>query len=106
VRLRELEARYGVDKLTAVMGALQDYSEARMRAAIRQVPDGTYHGEDWVDDDGISETPLPVRVAVTVQGDSIQLDFAGTAPQVATNLNAPFASTVSAALSAVKAALT
>ena len=106
VRLQELATRYGVNKLTAVMAALQDYSEARMRAAIRQVPDGTYHGEDTVDDDGISDQPLPVRVAVTVQGDSIALDFAGTAPQVPTNLNAPFASTVSAALSAVKAALT
>ncbi len=105
-RLRELAARYGADKLTAVMAALQDYSEARMRAAISRVPDGVYHGEDMVDDDGISEAPLPVRVAVTVKGDTIALDFAGTAPQVGTNLNAPFASTISAALSAVKAALT
>jgi N-methylhydantoinase B len=106
VRLRELAGRYGVDRLSAVMAALQDYSEARMRAAIRQVPDGVYQGEDCVDDDGIGDAPLPVRVAVTVAGDSIALDFAGTAPQVATNLNAPFASTISAALSAVKAALT
>ncbi|MCX7384264.1 MAG: hydantoinase B/oxoprolinase family protein [Alphaproteobacteria bacterium] len=105
-RLRELAARYGAEKLTAVMAALQDYSEARMRAAISRVPDGVYHGEDMVDDDGISEAPLPVRVAVTVKGDTIALDFAGTAPQVGTNLNAPFASTISAALSAVKAALT
>ncbi len=105
-RLRELAARYGAEKLTAVMAALQDYSEARMRAAISRVPDGVYHGEDMVDDDGISEAPLPVRVAVTVKGDTIALDFGGTAPQVGTNLNAPFASTISAALSAVKAALT
>jgi N-methylhydantoinase B len=106
VRVRELAARYGAEKLTAVMGALQGYSEARMRAAIRRVPDGVYVGEDAVDDDGISEAQLPVRATVTVQGDTIGIDFAGTAPQVATNLNAPFASTISAALSAVKAALT
>lgn len=106
VRLQELAARYGTEKLTAVMAALQDYSEARMRAAIAQVPDGVYHGEDMVDDDGIGDTPLPVKVTVTVTGEQIALDFAGTAPQVGSNLNAPFASTVSAALSAVKAALT
>ncbi len=105
-RVRELAGRYGVDKLTAVMAALQEYSETRMRAAIAQVPDGVYRGQDAVDDDGISTEPLPVCVTVTVTGYSLQLDFAGTAPQVATNLNAPFASTVSAALSAVKAALT
>jgi N-methylhydantoinase B len=106
VRVRELAARYGVEKLTAVMAALQDYSEARMRAAIAQVPDGVYYGEDRLDDDGIGEEPLPVRVSVSVAGDAIALDFAGTAPQVGSNLNAPFASTISAALSAVKAALT
>ncbi|MBS0561234.1 MAG: hydantoinase B/oxoprolinase family protein [Proteobacteria bacterium] len=105
-RLVELARRYGADKVAAVMAALQDYSEARMRAAIRAVPDGVYRGEDILDDDGITEAPIPVRVAVTVAGESIALDFAGTAPQVACNLNAPFASTISAALSAVKAALT
>lgn len=105
-RLRELARRYGADKLRAVMAALQDYSEARMRAAIATVPDGVYHGEDVVDDDGISDTPLPVRVTVTVAADCIDVDFAGTAAQIGSNLNAPFASTVSAALSAVKAALT
>jgi N-methylhydantoinase B len=106
VRLKELAARYGVSTLNQVMAALLDYSETRMRAAIAQVPDGVYHGEDLVDDDGIGSEPLPVRVSVTVSGDSIALDFSGSAPQVATNLNAPFASTLSAALSAVKAALT
>lgn len=106
VRLRELADRYGTEKLSAVMAALQDYSETRMRTAILSVPDGVYHGEDMVDDDGIGDEPLPVRVSVTVAGDTIALDFTGSAPQVATNLNAPFASTVSAALSAVKAALT
>ena len=45
-RLRELAARYGTETVTAVMAALQDYSEQRMRAAIRAVPDGIYHGED------------------------------------------------------------
>ena len=105
-RLKELASRYGAEKLTAVMQALQDYSESRMRAAIRAVPDGVYHGEDAVDDDGVSDTPLPIRAAVTVRDDSIAIDFAGSSPQVRSNLNAPLASTMSAALSAVKAALT
>ncbi|GGC46116.1 hydantoinase B/oxoprolinase family protein [Chelatococcus reniformis] len=105
-RIVELAQRYGADKLTAVMGMLLDYSEARMRAAIRQIPAGVYVGEDAVDDDGLSETPLPVRATVTVEGDAIAIDFDGTAPQVRRNLNAPFAATVSAALSCVKAALT
>jgi N-methylhydantoinase B len=88
------------------MAALQDYSEARMRAAIRDVPDGVYRGEDAVDDDGDSDAPLPVRATVTVRGDTVAVDFAGTAPQVRRHLNSPFASTISAALSCVKAVLT
>ncbi|WP_298957320.1 hydantoinase B/oxoprolinase family protein [uncultured Methylobacterium sp.] len=105
-RLTELAGRYGVATLRAVMAALLDYSETRMRAAIRTVPDGVYHGEDAVDDDGISDAPLPVKATVTVSGDSIAIDFAGTAPQVRRNLNVPFAATVSASLSCVKGVLT
>jgi N-methylhydantoinase B len=77
-----------------------------MRSAIAQVPDGVYFGEDAVDDDGDTDTPLVVRSKVTVSCESILVDFAGTAPQVRRNLNSPFASTVSAALSCIKAALT
>lgn len=106
LRMQELAKRYGVDKLRATMAALQDYSETRMRTAIAAVPDGVYVGEDAVDDDGISDAPLPVRATVTVKGESISVDFSGTSPQVRTNLNAPFASTVSATVSAIKAALT
>ena len=105
-RMIELAERYGPATLKAVMAALLDYSETRMRAAIRAVPDGTYHGADAVDDDGITDEPLPVKAAVTIAGDSVSIDFTGTAPQVRRNLNVPFAATVSAALSCVKAVLT
>jgi N-methylhydantoinase B len=105
LRVQELAERYGVQKVLTTMAALQDYSEARMRAAIEAVPDGVYRGEDMVDDDGVNDTPLKVCSTVTVKGDSITVDFEGTAPQVRSNLNAPFASTVSAAVSCIKAAL-
>ena len=105
-RIHELAERYGADKVVAAMAALQDYSEARMRAAIRAVPDGVYRGEDAVDDDGDGDVPLPVVATVTVRGDEVAVDFAGTAPQVRRHLNSPFASTISAALSCVKAVLT
>lgn len=106
LRIQELAQRYGVGKVKATMAALQDYSERRMRAAIAAVPDGTYHGEAFLDDDGLGSGPLPVRAAVTIAGDSITVDFAGTAPQVGTNINAPFASVISASVSCLKAALT
>ncbi len=106
MRVQELAERYGIEKVQAAMAALQDYSETRMRAAIRAVPDGVYKGEEALDDDGEGETPVVVRSTVTVAGDSITVDFTGTDRQVGRNLNAPFASTISASVSALKAALT
>ena len=101
-RVKQLCARYDVETVTAVMDSHLDYSERRMRAAISEIPDGVYEGEDAVDDDGINTEPLPIKATVTVAGDSISVDFSGSAPQVLLNLNCPFASTVSAALAAVK----
>jgi N-methylhydantoinase B len=105
-RVVELAERYGAQKVQDVMAALLDYSEARMRAALREIPDGVYVGEDAVDDDGLSNDHLPVKATVTIKGDSAEINFTGTAAQVRRNLNAPFAATVSAALSCLKAALT
>lgn len=105
-RLVELAKRYGREKLMRVMQELQTYSEVRMRAAIREVPDGVYYGEDFVDDDGVGSEPLPIRCKLTVAGDTIHIDFDGTADQVGMYINSPFAATVSSAVSAVKAALT
>ena len=84
LRVQELAARYGAEKLPAAMAALQDYSEARMRAAIGAVPDGIYHGEDAAGRRRRSaKTPAAgARRRVTVAGDAIAVDFAGTAPQV------------------------
>src|SRR5262247_3462720 len=105
-RMTELCARYGVGKVIAAMRELMNYSERRFRAALRAIPDGTYLGEDAVDDDGIGDEKLVVRAAVTIKGEQIAVDYAGTCPQVRRNLNCPWASTVSATLAAIKSALT
>ncbi|MSP67499.1 MAG: hydantoinase B/oxoprolinase family protein [Alphaproteobacteria bacterium] len=106
LRVKELCAKFGPETVAAAMEELLAYSERRMRAAIAAAPDGVYVGEDALDDDGVSETPLRVRAAVTIRGDQVEVDFAGTCDQVRTTLNCPFASTVAAALSCVKAVLT
>jgi N-methylhydantoinase B len=105
-RIDELAARYGTTTLLAAMRELMNYSERRFRAALRAIPDGTYHGEDAVDDDGIGDEKLVVRAAVTIEGEQIAVDYSGTCPQVRRNLNCPWASTVSATLAAIKSALT
>ncbi len=106
LRVRELTAKFGKDNVLVAMDELMDYSERRTRAAIAEVPDGIYEGEDAVDDDGLTDDPLPTKAQVRIKGDQVAISFDGTAPQVSRNLNNPFSSTVSAALSCVKSVLT
>ena len=95
-RVGDLAGRLGSERLAANMRATQDHTERLMRAAIRRMPDGTFAGEDAMEGDGITEQDLPIRVAVTVAGDSVRIDFEGTAPQARGSVNAPLAVTVSA----------
>lgn len=105
-RVRELCRKHGTDKVERAMSEMLDYAERRMRASLEAVPDGTYVGEDFLDDDGRGHGPLKIAAAVTIKGSDIEVDFAGSAAQVKTNMNCPFASTVGAALSVIKSALT
>nr|BCX01386.1 MAG: N-methylhydantoinase B [Bacteroidota bacterium] len=94
-RFGELIDRYGAE-LESAMEALLDYTERLMRRFLEGLPAGTYRFEDALDDDGLSEDPVPIRVAITLTGGEAIVDFSGTAPQRPGNLNAVRAITVSA----------
>jgi N-methylhydantoinase B len=94
-RLAEMSSRYGLEELAAYAGILQDYAETLMRRCIAGIPDGAYTFEDFMDDDGVSDEPVRIRVSITVAGDSVAVDFAGTAPQARGCINAVFAVTLS-----------
>lgn len=95
-RLLELVGRRGAEQVRGAMSALLAYADRLVRAGIRQIPDGEYEAEDWMDDDGVGDDPLPIRVRVTVSGDALDVDFEGTAPQAAGGINAVSAITISA----------
>ena len=105
-RLKELCTKYGVGAVREAMGRMLDYTERRVRNAIAELPDGRYAGEACLDDDGVTDTPIWVRATLTVEGDEVEIDFEGSDPQVARNINCPLASTHSVALSAIKIVLT
>jgi len=103
LRLAELAARHGIDRLRAGMDEILAYAERRTRAALEELPDGTYAAEDVLEDDGGGEPRDAVlRVAATIRGDSLTLDFDGTDSQVDGNLNCPLSVTKSAAFFAVR----
>jgi N-methylhydantoinase B len=101
-RLREVVQRYSIPEAMEHMAALLDYSERVTRQAIQQIPDGVYHVVDYMDDDGLTEQPVPIAVTITVAGDGMTLDFTGTSPQRPGCINAPVAVTVSACLYVIR----
>jgi N-methylhydantoinase B len=98
-RIAELCARRGRERVEAAMDELYTYSERRVRAAIAALPDGRYEATDVLE---AKEGDLELRAAVTIARDEIEIDFAGTAPQHAGNLNCPLAVTRSAAYFVVR----
>ena len=68
-RLQEVVERYGVAETREHMDALLDYSERVTRQAISRIPDGEYQVVDYMDDDGLTEEPVPIAVAITIAGE-------------------------------------
>jgi N-methylhydantoinase B len=86
-RVRELAAKHGVESLRRYFDEMLDYSERRMIAGLRRIPEGTYTGEDVIEGDGIHERPLTIRVSVAVHDGKLTADFSDSDPQTAGPLN-------------------
>jgi len=110
-RLREVCARYGIDRAKRAAAELLEYSEEIMGAFLAQVPSGTVRAEDFLDNDGVTETPVRIAVSVTFAGNEsrfkgkpgrrserplVTIDFSGSDPQVKGSINAVEAITYSA----------
>ncbi|PSP80091.1 5-oxoprolinase [Halobacteriales archaeon QS_1_68_20] len=102
-RYVELIDEYGADDIDDYLDDLLDYTERRVRAAIADLPDGTYEAEDYMDGDGVVDEPVPLRMAITVDGDEMTVDFTGTAEQNEGPLNCTPAMVFSGAMSVVMA---
>jgi N-methylhydantoinase B len=79
-RLHQLLDDYGDATVKAALDALSDRAETLMRERIASLPDGTYRCDDFLDNDGITDDPLPIALDLTVKGDRMVLDFSRSAP--------------------------
>ena len=102
----ELVRRHGAVRSKAFLNEVIDYTERLTRAAVRELPDGTYDFEDWLDDDGI-DLGEPIRLKVTFHkhGDELLADWTGTSSQVKGALNCTLSFTEAAVYTAVKCIL-
>ena len=115
-RLREVCARYGIERARRAARELLEYSEELMRSFLVRVPPGTYYAEDFLDNDGIRDKPIKIAVTLNFAGGmrdgvssrtrtsrkrvstrpTVTVDFTGSDPQVEGSVNAVEAITYSA----------
>jgi N-methylhydantoinase B len=88
-RLGKLVDEWGGEGFVAGLGALNDYAERLSAQALQQIPPGSYHFEDLMDDDGQGNRDIPIRVKLEVTKEQVVVDFSGTADQVSGNINCP-----------------
>jgi len=95
-RLLEIVERRSEREASEYATQLINYSARLMRHTIASIPDGSYEAEDVLDDDGVEDRAVPIRVRVTIKGERAVVDFTDSAPQVTGAINAVEAITVSA----------
>jgi N-methylhydantoinase B len=96
MRLLEILERRGEAEAIEYASQLISYSARLMRHTIASIPDGSYEAEDSLDDDGIEDRPVHIRVRITIKGERASIDFTGSQSQVTGAINAVEAITVSA----------
>lgn len=101
-RMGELLGEYGGGTVAAALSALSDRAETLMRAELATLPDGRWEAEDFLDNDGITDEALPIKVALEIKGERMVLDFAGTAPRCQGPVNIALPTAVATAYVAIK----
>jgi N-methylhydantoinase A len=100
-RVTALVEELGLASYLEHLAGVLDHADARMRRAVLALPDGTYLGEDSTDNDCFEKRNVVIRVAMTVRGEALSLDFSGSDPQIRGFKNSSIANTYSAAYMAL-----
>jgi N-methylhydantoinase B len=100
--LHALLKKYGKPVLREAENRILDASERQMRVALRKIPNGTYHAERFIDFDGIDKDKMiGLRLALTVNDDSIHFDWSKSDPQASGYVNSTLTNTLSASVTAL-----
>lgn len=102
-RLLQICERYGLDSVQQAFESMLAYGERMARQAIRRIPNGVYEAEDIIDGDGITDEQIPVRVKITVEDETMTLDFTGCAAQRPGPINCAYGALLSACKTVFKA---
>jgi len=94
-RILKLIEKYGENVFRETVDEILNYSERRIRSEIRKLPKGSYSAEDYMDDSGVEDKPVKIKVTIEISGDEMKFDFSGTDKQVRGPINCPFTVTLS-----------
>ena len=101
-QLTALLDRYGIATIKSAIREWRARAAQQMRAKIALIPDGTYHGEAWVDSDGVVDEPLRIAVNIEKKDSDLYFDFDGSSPPCKGPMNSVLATTCSSVYLAMK----
>ena len=100
-RVIDLVKQYGIPTMRQASEELMKLAEQRMRAEIRRIPNGEYHFDDLMEDDGVTADPRRIHLTLTIADDELIADWTGTEPQALGPTNCTYGSTASAVFNAL-----
>lgn len=95
-RFEAMVDEMGLEMAEACFDGVLAHGDRMFRACVAGLPDGVWHGEDWTENDCFESIRTPIRVAITIDGDKVSVDFTGTGPQMKGFKNSSAANTRSA----------
>jgi N-methylhydantoinase B len=101
-RLNALLDRYGDDTVCEAIGELSNRAAEQMRAKVALIPEGTYHGQAFIDSDGVVNQPLTIDLQVTRSGETLTFDFSASSPPCMGPMNSVRATTLSSVYLAMR----
>ena len=101
-RLEELLGQHGPQELDRYLIGLMDYTERRVRSAFADFPHGRFEADSWMDDDGVVDEPVRLRIAVDITPGGVEIDLTDCPGPRQTSLNATFSQTYAAIVYVLK----
>jgi N-methylhydantoinase B len=88
-KVHEMIRRFGLAAFREGMAGVLDLAERQARRVLAGIPDGDYPFHDYLDEDGPGGLPCRLQVNLQIRGETAELDFTGSDPQLAASLNMP-----------------
>lgn len=95
-RIQDICKKYGVATVLEAMDRIQAKGEKLSKLRLKELPHGTFEVQDTVDDDGVTDNPIPVKAKITISDEKFVIDLRGSGKQAKGSINCPWCATVSA----------